>query len=193
MRRRALTLRAAALLTTFATLAMLTTFVSCDSGDGDEDTTIGEGDLFPAVSVQDCEGQEVDMRAWLARHDASFVTFGALWCEPCKEEAPVINRELVDGLAARGDTLGIAQILIEGQPDTAPAGSLCADWRDTLGARFMVLVDTRQENLAPFFGGGINTLPLQLVVTKDGLIRYHKLGALPTDIKAIVEGWLPAP
>lgn len=168
--------------------------VGCDGGgdgDGDGDPVVREGNLYPALRVQDCDGNEVDMRAWLAEHDASFVTFGALWCEPCKKEAPVINRELVDGLASRGDTVGVAQILIEAQPDEAPPASLCADWRDTLGARFVVLVDTRQEHLAPFFGGGIGTLPLHLVVTGDGVVRFKTLGALPTDIKATVEGWLP--
>ena len=64
-------------------------------------------------------------------------------------------------------------------------------WRDDLQARFVVVVDTRQEHLAPFFGTAVGTLPLHLVVTRDGIVRYKKLGAIPTDVKAVVEGWLP--
>jgi hypothetical protein len=41
------------------------------------------------------------------------------------------------------------------------------------------------------FGGAVGTLPLHLVVTGDGLVRYKKLGALPADVRALVEGWLP--
>jgi thiol-disulfide isomerase/thioredoxin len=175
------------------TLSLFALCAACDASDGNggEDPIVREGGAYPAVRAQDCDGNEVDMRQWLAQRDASFVTFGALWCEPCKEEAPVINRELVDGLASRGDKVGVVQILIESQPEQAPPVSLCADWRDTLGARFVVLVDSRQEHLAPFFGGGIGTLPLHLIVTGDGVVRYKRLGALPSDIKATVEGWLP--
>jgi hypothetical protein len=167
---------------------------ACDSGGGDEgdtSTLIREGDLYPAVRVQECDGTEVDMRTWLAAHDASYITFGAQWCVACQEEAPIINRELVDGLANRGESVGVLQILIENQPDEPPPQSLCADWRDALQARFAVLIDTRQEHLEPMFGGAVGTLPLHLVVTGDGLVRYKKLGALPADVRALVEGWLP--
>lgn len=172
----------------------LAALAACDSGtdDGpDGDGLVGEGDPYPAVSVQDCAGNEVDLRAWLGQHDASYVTFGAQWCVACQEEAPIINRELVDGLASRGAAVGVLQILVENQPDEAPPQSLCAAWRDDLQARFVVMVDTRQEHLAPLFGTAVGTLPLHLVVTRDGIVRYKKLGAIPTDVKAVVEGWLP--
>lgn len=164
---------------------------ACDSKTDDDDGPLGEGDPYPAVRVQDCDGNEVDLRAWLATHQASYVTFGAQWCTACQEEAPIINRELVDGLASRGDAVGVVQILVENLPDEPPPASLCAAWRDDLEARFAVLVDTRQEHLEPLFGGTIGTLPLHLVVTGDGIVRYRKLGAIPTDVKALVEGWLP--
>jgi|GEM_PF-1245112 len=167
---------------------------ACDSGNGEEpvgDGLVAAGDPYPDVTVQDCAGNEVNLRAWLGQHDASFVTFGAQWCVACQEEAPVINRELVDGLASRGDAVGVLQLLVENQPDEPPPQSLCAAWRDDLQARYVVMVDTRQEHLAPLFGSAVGTLPLHLVVTRDGVVRYKKLGALPTDVKALVEGWLP--
>jgi len=162
---------------------------ACDSGDKDDGATlVKSGDLYPAVSVQDCDGNPVDFRAWLATHDANYVTFGAGWCTACQEEAPFINTELVDGLA--GESVGIAQVLIEKQPGEAPTTALCAAWKRDLGARYDVLVDVSQENLAPFFGAAVDTLPLHLVVTRDATIRYYKRGAIPDDMKAIVEGWL---
>jgi thiol-disulfide isomerase/thioredoxin len=163
---------------------------ACDSGDKDGTTTlVKSGDLYPAVMVQDCDGNPVDFRAWLATHDASYVTFGAGWCTACQEEAPFINDELVDGLA--GKSVGIAQILIEKQPGEAPTTGLCASWKSSLEARYDVLVDVSQENLAPFFGAAVDTLPLHMVVTKDATIRFYKRGAIPNDMKAIIEGWLP--
>ena len=169
--------------------------LGCDSGGGDEgpdtDPLVNEGEPFPSVTVQDCAGGEVVLRDWIAQHDVSFVTFGAQWCVPCAEEATVINRELVEGLASYGDRVSVVQILIEQQPDEAPSAGLCQSWTDFVDAQFDVMSDVRRENLAPFFGTAVSTLPLHLVVTKDGVVRYKKLGALPVDVKDVVEGWLP--
>lgn len=175
--------------------AMLMTFVAtaalaaCDSGGDDQPDTVGEGDLYPAVSVQDCDGGEVAMRDFLAAHAVTYVAFGAQWCTACAEEAPVINTKLVDGLA--GDDVGVVQVLIENNGGEPPPLSLCSGWKNDLSARYTVLVDTRQESLEPFFGKAIGTLPLHLVVTKDGVIRFAKLGEIPDDIQQIVSGWLP--
>jgi len=141
------------------------------------------------LTVEDCDGNPVDVRAWLADHEASYMSFGAQWCQACQEEAPIINRELVDGTAGRN--VGIVQILIERQPGEPPPSSLCAAWRDQLQARYEIWVDPRQVHLAPVFGGAVGTLPLHMVVTPDGIVRFWKLGALPVDIRALVEGWLP--
>jgi len=170
-------------------LAIAALALGCDSGGDDGAETVGEGDPYPALTVKDCDGNAVDVRAWLADFDASYVTFGAQWCTACQEEAPLINRELVDGLA--GQSVGVVQILVENQPDQPPPQALCAAWRDDLSARYTVWVDTEQVHLEPFFAGAIGTLPLHLVVTRDGTVRMKKLGAVPSDIKAIVLGWLP--
>ena len=182
--------RGPALVTLVALAAMATTALGCDASNGDDgDDIVGEGDPFPDVTVSDCDGNAVALRDWLASHDASYVTFGAGWCTACQEEAPFINDELVDGLA--GKSVGIAQILIEKQPGEAPTTGLCASWKSSLEARYDVLVDVSQENLAPFFGAAVDTLPLHMVVTKDATIRFYKRGAIPNDMKAIIEGWLP--
>lgn len=180
------------MIRTIALVLVAACWVGCDSSDGGDDgaQAVREGDAYPAVRVQDCDGTEVDLREWLAMHDASYITFGAQWCVACQEEAPIINRELVDGFADRGG-VGVLQILIENQPEEPPPQSLCAAWRDDLQARFTVLIDTRQEHLQPMFGGAVGTLPLHLVVTRDGIVRFKKLGALPADIQAVVAGWLP--
>lgn len=164
--------------------------VACDSNSGEgESTTVGEGDLYPALTVSDCDGNPVDLRAYLASKDASYITFGAQWCVACQEEAPIINSELVDGLA--GENVGVAQILIESNAGSPPSQGLCAAWRDDLSARYDVFVDTTQGHLEPVFGGAIATLPLHLIVTRDGVIRLFKPGAIPEDIKGVVSGWLP--
>ncbi len=171
---------------------ILPLIAACDSGSTDtvpESTVVGEGEPYPALTVQDCDGNPVVLRDWIASHDASYITFGAQWCVACQEEAPIINRELVDGLA--GESVGLVQILVEADPGIAPPSSLCAAWKNDLGARYEVFVDTEQQHLDPVFGGSASTLPLHIIATKDGTIRFRKAGAMPDDIKALVEGWLP--
>jgi cytochrome c biogenesis protein CcmG/thiol:disulfide interchange protein DsbE len=177
-----------------AQLAAALLVIACDASPGADagagpGDLVGEGDAWPAVEARDCAGQPVALQALLAQHDATFVTFGAQWCTACQKEAPDINAKLVDGFAGR--SAGVVQILVEGQPGEAPAASLCEAWASELEARFTVLVDVEQQHLAPFFGGAVATLPLHLVVTRDGVIRYRKLGELPADIDAILAGWLP--
>jgi len=166
----------------------------CDSGNGDNTTptTLGTGDHYPALTIADCEGGAVDMQAKIAEHDVTYITFGAQWCTACAEEAPRINDELVDGLA--GKSVGVAQILVEQQPGEPPAANLCASWRDELHAKYDVLVDFDQVHLAPFFGATeAGTLPVHLIVTRDGTIRSKIVGALPDDIQERIEAFLPSP
>jgi len=164
----------------------------CDGGDGDEGPTfVREGDVYPSVPVLDCAGQEVELGTIIAAHDVTFVTFGATWCVACQKEAPILNAQLVDGLA--DESVAVVQILIEDQPGFAPPLSLCSAWKTELNARFDVLVDTEQLSLPDHFAGGIQTLPLHFIVTRDGVIRLRKLGDLPTNIQQLVRDWLPTP
>ena len=163
---------------------------ACDSGASATPSPFPDvGDSYPAATVRACDGASVSLSDWIAAHDVVYIGFGAKWCQACQEEAPVLNAELVDGLA--GKSVGVAQILVEDDPGLAPPQSLCAAWHDDLSARYDVFVDVDQESLEPHFGGAIANLPLHYIVTKDGTIRLRKLGALPDDIKQLVSDWLP--
>ncbi len=81
--------------------------------------------------------------------------------------------------------------MIEDDPGVAPPQGLCTVWRDDLNARFTVLVDTAQDSLDDHFGQAVATLPLHFIVDSDGVIRLRKVGELPTNIKDLVQGWIP--
>lgn len=166
--------------------------IGCDSGDdGNEDTTLGEGDLYPAITIEDCDGNPKVMQTVVAEHDVTYITFAAQWCTACAEEAPRIEEELVEGLA--GKSVGIIQILVEQGPGQPPADNLCTAWKTDLGTDFDVWVDLEQQHLLPFFGATeAGTLPVHLIVTRDGVIQSKIVGALPTDIKQRLEAFLPA-
>lgn len=148
----------------------------------------GKDDPMPAATVQDCDGQDIDLNAWLGDHDVSYVTFAAKWCTACQEEVPIINEQLVQIYDA--SQVGVLQILIENDPGEPPPLPLCAGWRDSFGAEFPVLIDLDQEMIGQHFGEAVGQLPVHLIVTSDTIIRYRKVGAIPEDIGQRVGDWL---
>ena len=89
--------------------------------------------------------------------------------------------------------VGVAQILLEDENGGTATAALCQGWRDGFGANYAIFSDTDSALLEPFFGGGpIEQLPVHLIVTGDGLIRYQLAANLPTDIADRVISWLPA-
>lgn len=179
------------LLATLAPALLLAlTAPACDSGGGTSTSTFPEvGDPYPAATVRDCAGDAVPLRDWIAAHDVVYIGFGAKWCQACQEEVPVLNDELVDGLA--GQNVGVAQILIEDDPGLPPTQALCGSWKTDLDAHYDVFVDVDQASLAAHFGGAITDLPLHYIVSGDGTVRLRKLGALPDNIKQLVSDWIP--
>jgi thiol-disulfide isomerase/thioredoxin len=162
----------------------------CDSlGDeGDASAFPVEGTAYPAVTIEACDGSAFDVGAYIADHEVTFITYGAKWCTACQKEAPIINADLVDGLA--DEDVGVVQILVENDPGDPPPRTLCAAWRDDLEARFEVVIDPEQKTLPQHFGTAIDTLPLHYIVTRDQTVRLRRLGELPPDIKARVEAWI---
>jgi hypothetical protein len=162
---------------------------ACDEGAKATDETLKVGDPYPALSVSDCAGAPVDMRTWIGAYDAVYLSFAAGWCQSCQEEAPRLEAELVVGLA--GKNVGVAQILMENAAGSPPTTTLCGAWKTELNVSYDVFADLQQLHLEPIFGGNIANLPVHVIVTRDGVVRYVRIGALPDDIQQIVTDWLP--
>ena len=162
---------------------------ACADGGGGDSQTLAVGDAYPALSVSDCGGTAVDLRTWIGAHDVVYLSFAAGWCQSCQEEAPRLERELVDQLA--GKNVGVAQILMENDADTPPTLTLCGAWKSELKVSYDVFADLQQVHLAPIFGGKIANLPVHVVATRDGIVRYKRICPLPDDIQQIVTDWLP--
>jgi len=164
--------------------------MGCDPVDSTDPDALDFVELDDAT-LYDCDGNGVSFLDWVKSHEVSYIGFAAGWCGACKEEVPVLNEELV----APNDPqkVGVAQILLEDENGGTATAELCAGWRDGFGANYTILSDTDKALLEPFFGGGpIEQLPVHLIVTGDGLIRYQLAANLPTDIAQRVTSWLPA-
>lgn len=169
--------------------ALLAGMAGCDSSSEPSTELTDDAQLIADVSVQDCAGNEIALRAEVAAFEVTYLTFAAQWCTACKEEVPIIKRELVDHFdPAR---VRVIQLLVEQQPSEPPTLKLCEEWRDQLAAPFPIYVDLQQGTVPVYFGEKVPQLPFHMIVTSDGVIRFQLLGAIPTNIRELVGNWLP--
>ena len=173
-------------LRTLLAAGLLFTVGACD---GSSSTTDGDAPiLLEDAQLYACDGSTVSLLDWVKAHEVSYIGFAAGWCGACKEEVPRLNDELV---APNGDEVGVSQIIMEDVNADAPTEALCAGWKEDLEADYDILIDKDGALLEPFFGGGpISQLPVHLIVTGDGVIRYQLAADLPTDIADKVTLWL---
>jgi hypothetical protein len=173
--------------------ALVLAQASCDGGTDDGNGGFKApdfGDPMPAVTIARCDGTALDLNAWIGGVDVAYITFGAKWCTNCAKEAPIINAKVVDRFT--DGRVGVAQILVEDEPSKPPTLALCDAWGKDIGARFDVLVDPAQLMVGQHFGPAVGgTLPVHLIVTRDGTIRLRKVGDIPDDIGDRLAEWLP--
>lgn len=158
---------------------------ACDSS---SDPPVSYDPLQPAI-VKDCDGNDVDLVAEVAKVDVTYITWGATWCTACREEVPVINSDIVGHFDA--SKVAALQILVEDDAGEPPPQELCANWRDNLNANYPILVDVNQVTKPQYFGDSVAQLPYHMIVTRDGLIRFKLLGPMPTDLQQRIQDWIP--
>lgn len=120
-------------------LCFLSLFFGC-SGAADESGGTTEETVWPAwrgsgLALQDCSGAERRLEELRARRGL-VVAIGAEWCEPCREDAPLLQ----DFVDANPD-IAMVQILVEdaaAQPITRLA---CERWTREFSLSYPVLVD----------------------------------------------------
>ena len=157
---------------------------ACDSSTGG-----GAIEEMPEVSVSDCSGATVDLKAWAAQTQCAVISVGAGWCGACKKEVPQFNTLFVDGYAA--DEAAVTQLLVEDNAGGVTTDTLCADWTSDLGADFAILHDPDGAFVEAVMGGTVGSqLPLQLVVV-DGEIVERSFTATPQDLKDLCDAYQP--
>ena len=141
----------------------------CESGgtDAPNDTANNPPTTFQSAVVQTCEGTETDLLDIVSSHEVTYITFGANWCTACKEEVATLNSNIVANFDM--DVVGVVQVLIEDDPGMPPTLNVCTGWQETFGHQFSLLSDPNQVTLPQYFADGIATLPMHLLVTKDGV------------------------
>lgn len=123
------------------------------------DYTLGSAD-GALLSATDFDGKVV------------LVNFWATWCAPCREEMPMLMA-LRDEYAADGlEVVGVAL------DDVQRARDFAAE----LQVEYPILVgSTDVMALMALYGNVSGTLPYTVLIDRDGVIRWTKLGVLKRD------------
>ncbi len=111
----------------------------------------------PAVDTADLSGQ------------VAVVNFWASWCDPCREEMPMLASVATD----TGDGVRFIGVNTKDQPEAA------ADFLESTGVRFEQLYDPDGELLRRL--GTVQGLPVTLVLDADGAVTLTHIGQIDED------------
>ncbi len=122
----------------------------------------------PEVVLRDCTGTQRSF-AELAGRRGLLVAIGAGWCDPCQEDAP-----LLQAFSEAHADIGVVQVLVQG-PGGAPATSAdCSDWTESFGLTHPVLIDPVFVTEALV---GQDGFPMHLAYDAAGTTTYADAGA----------------
>jgi thiol-disulfide isomerase/thioredoxin len=95
------------------------------------------------------------------------LNFWATWCGPCRQEMP-----LLDEIYSKYRRAGLVLLSINIDEDIEEAGEMAK----TLGVSYPVLLDTRNEVAKAY---RLDTLPLTVMIDREGTVRYVSEGFKP--------------
>ncbi len=124
----------------------------------------------------DLAGQPRRLRDW--RGKVAVCNFWATWCQPCREEIPLLIT-LYDKYRDQGlDVVGIG---VDKLPNIR-------EFADNLKVTYTLLVgDMRALDLMRSLGNQAGALPFTAVLDRQGVVAYRKLGAFgPGELDPII-------
>lgn len=129
-------------------------------------TPAAPGDLLPALTLPDLEGNRVDLRS-LAQGRPLLINVWASWCGPCVEEMPALDRFAAAQGAEGVQVLGLAL-------DTAQG--VRAFLQRTPVRYRLVLEQPGPSDASVWLGNGAGVLPYSVLVGADGRVLRQKTG-----------------
>lgn len=141
----------------------------------DQPSTTGTkvGDKATNFTAKDQNNQDVSLYDYLGK--VVLFNFSADWCGPCQEEATHLE-SLYNEYKDRG--FQVITILISGSPSA---------WAQQYNLTFPVLDDNNQS-IWNIYGEGY--IPLNIIIDREGIIRYKEAGYNESEIRAIIEQYL---
>lgn len=149
---------------------------------GDPVVGIYFGNIARNFTETDSQGNEMTLESF--RGNVILLTFSAMWCGPCRMEAPELVN-LYNTLKDRG--LVIVQCIFQDEDGNPADLSDLARWINEFGMTFTVFNDPDQSTVNLY---NFNAIPFNIVIDRDFIIRYREAGFYPGDLQAIIQAYL---
>ncbi len=139
---------------------------------------------FPDIEITDCNGKRQTLDELRCSAKVTLVSIGAGWCQPCKDETPLLQ-ELKNKMGPQG--VEVVQIMFEDAQGNPATTLFCETWRDTYTLTLPLYVDPAANTLAYF-----NSVkaPLNLLLDRDGKVLWSEIGVIPKDLEGTVTQYL---
>jgi thiol-disulfide isomerase/thioredoxin len=131
-------------------------------------------ETLPDITLPDREGIPRSLSAWKGR--PVIINFWATWCEPCREEIPLLNTLRKERSADRLEVIGIA--IDERQAVLKFASAIGMDYPVLMG-------EQEGYEAAERFGVSL-VLPFSVFADSQGRIVTLKIGELHADQAAVI-------
>lgn len=141
-----------------------------------------EGEVFADFALEDCDGNPVAFGDVLGGAELVLFNVGAGWCQPCIAETAQLEERIHEPYCHDG--LRIVQILFQDGQGLPATKFFCKQWREEHGLTFPVLVDPL-FTMETYFNLG--QTPLNLLIDRDGVIRYRSVGEEPANLPIIID------
>ncbi len=143
----------------------------------------GEGVFVGNIAINftetDSNGNPFTLESF--RGKVILLTFSAMWCGPCRREAPELMN-LYNTYKERG--LEIAQCIYQDEDGNAADLSDLARWITEFGITFTVFNDPDRSTANTY---GFNAIPFNVLIDRNFIIRYREAGFYPDALRQRIE------
>lgn len=141
----------------------------------------GQSRTIKDMPLEELDGTKSTMADYLGQGPV-YITFWALWCEPCKQELRAMK-----GVVERNKDEAFTLLAIN--QDTPKSLAKVKAYVASQGYTFPVILDPNAQLLQAFNG---QALPFSILLGQDGKIIHTRTGYLPGDEKEIERDILKA-
>jgi Thiol-disulfide isomerase and thioredoxins len=139
---------------------------------GAAETGVLTGQLMPAFTLNDVDGQPVTVAP---SDKVTIINFWATWCPPCRQEMPELNRFY----QKNSDKVNFYTVNLR-----EPAGSV----RAFLGRNNLSLPTLLDADGSIGSQFAVRYIPTTIVVDRDGIIQFRKSGGMTmAELEAVVD------
>lgn len=141
------------------------------------------GDTAPEFAIQDLDGNEFNMKEVLSEGKGVLIFFWSIFCEPCKQELPIIQ-ELTDAYMEKG--IKVVGVVLDGTPMKEAISAFIGQESYS----FRVIIDelNPDESFKISDPYGVAGTPTLYFIDSSNEVKFSKVGrASKEEIEAVIK------